>query len=282
MKKMETTRLAYENKNFMHSPEARTLRILSEFYEPKSRFEKLNVVDTIVFFGSARLVSKRDAVKQLNKYKKETPKTKRNYNKELKRLETLVRMSDYYEDTVELSKRLTEWSLNLPTDEKRFIVCSGGGPGIMEAANKGAKQAKGVSVGLNISIPFEQFVNKFVDPNLSFEFHYFFMRKFWFMYLAKALVVFPGGFGTLDEMMELLTLVQTDKIKKDMKIVVYDEKFWKSIINFDALIEHGMINSKDMKLLTFCNTVDEAFTAITEHFKKHYLKNGVKKKNLIK
>lgn len=282
MKNIETTMLAYENKTFLHSPEARTLRILSEFYEPKARFKKLNVVDTIVFFGSARLVSKQDALKQLKKFKKETPATKRNYKKESKRLETLVKMSNYYEDTVELSKRLTDWSLHLPTDEKRFIVCSGGGPGIMEAANKGAKLAKGVSVGLNISIPFEQFVNKYVDPKLSFEFHYFFMRKFWFMYLAKALVVFPGGFGTLDEMMELLTLVQTDKIKKDMKIVVYDEKFWKSIINFDALIEHGMINSKDMKLLTFCNTVDDAFNEITEHFKKHYLKNGIKKRNLVK
>ena len=282
MKNTESTKLAYENKTFLHSPEARTLRILSEFYEPKARFEKLNVVDTIVFFGSARLVSKRDAIKQLKKFKKDVPATKRNYKKELKRLETLVKMSDYYEDTVTLSKRLTDWSLHLPTDEKRFIVCSGGGPGIMEAANKGAKQAKGVSVGLNISIPFEQFVNKYVDPKLSFEFHYFFMRKFWFMYLAKALVVFPGGFGTLDEMMELLTLVQTDKIKKEMKIIVYDEKYWKSIINFDALIEYGMINSKDMKLLTFCNPVDDAFTEITEHFKKHYLKNGIKKKNLAK
>jgi len=282
MKKKGTTKLAYENRTFLHSPEARTLRILSEFYEPKARFEKLNVVDTIVFFGSARLVSKRDAIKQLKKFKKDVPTTKRNYKKELKRLETLVKMSDYYEDTVALSKKLTDWSLHLPTDEKRFIVCSGGGPGIMEAANKGAKQAKGVSIGLNISIPFEQFVNRYVDPKLSFEFHYFFMRKFWFMYLAKALVVFPGGFGTLDEMMELLTLVQTDKIKKEMKIIVYDEKYWKSIINFDALIEYGMINSKDMKLLTFCNTVDDAFTEITEHFKKHYLKNGIKKKNLAK
>ncbi len=282
MKHAETSNLAYENADFLKSPEARTLRILSEFYEPKARFKKLNVVDTIVFFGSARLVSKKDALKQLNLFKKENSTTKRNYSKELKRLEMLVKMSNYYEDTVALSKKLTDWSLHLPTNEKRFIVCSGGGPGIMEAANKGAKLAKGTSVGLNISIPFEQFVNKYVDPKLSFEFHYFFMRKFWFMYLAKALVVFPGGFGTLDEMMELLTLVQTDKIKKDMKIVVYDEKYWKSVINFDALIEHGMINSKDMKLLSFCNTVDEAFIEITEHFKKNYLKNGLKKKRLVR
>lgn len=282
MKRVETSNLAYENNDFLKSPEARTLRILSEFYEPKARFKKLNVVDTIVFFGSARLVSKKDARKQLNTFKRNTSASKRNYKKELKKLEMLVKMSDYYEDTVALSKKLTDWSLNLPTDEKRFIVCSGGGPGIMEAANKGAKLAKGTSVGLNISIPFEQFVNKYVDPELSFEFHYFFMRKFWFMYLAKALVVFPGGFGTLDEMMELLTLVQTDKIKKDMKIVVYDEKYWKSVINFDALIEHGMINSNDMKLLSFCNTVDEAFNEITEHFKKHYLKNGIKNKKLVR
>jgi len=266
---------AYNNREFLESSDARTIRILSEFYEPQARFKKNNVVDTIVFFGSARIRSLKEAKAMLSKFKRES-KGKRINKAELKRLENLVAMSKYYEDTVELSKRLTEWSKNLPTHEKRFIVCSGGGPGIMEAANKGAKLAKGTSVGLNISIPYEQFVNKYVDPKLAFEFHYFFMRKLWFMYLAKALVVFPGGFGTMDEMMEMITLIQTGKTRKKMKIVVYDEKFWKTVMNFDALIEYGTISKSDMKLITFCNTVDEAFTEVTEHLKKYYIKNGVK------
>ncbi len=265
---------AYDNLEFLNSKEARAIRILAEFYEPLARFRKYNIVDTIVFFGSARLVSKRDAMKNLKSVKKNFKENPRKYKRELKKAETLLEMSRYYEDTVELSKRLTEWSMNLPTHEKRFIVCSGGGPGIMEAANKGAKQAGGYSVGLNISIPYEQFVNKYVKPELAFEFHYFFMRKFWFAYMAKALIVFPGGFGTMDELMEILTLRQTGKIKKKMKIIVYDEEYWRKIINFDALIEKGMIDAKDMKYFDFCNTVDEAFDKITEHFKKNYLNNN--------
>ncbi len=264
---------AYDNLEFLNSKEARAIRILAEFYEPLARFKKYNIVDTIVFFGSARLVSKRDAMKNLKSVKKMQKENPRKYKRELKKAETLLEMSRYYEDTVELSKKLTEWSMNLPTHEKRFIVCSGGGPGIMEAANKGAKLAGGYSVGLNISIPYEQFVNRYVKPELAFEFHYFFMRKFWFAYMAKALIVFPGGFGTMDELMEILTLRQTGKIKKKMKIIVYDEEYWRKIINFEALIEKGMIDAKDMKNFDFCNTVDEAFEKITEHFRKNYLNN---------
>jgi len=264
---------AYDNLEFLNSKEARAIRILAEFYEPLARFKKYNIVDTIVFFGSARLVSKKDAMKNLKNVKKNFKENPRKYKRELKKAETLLEMSRYYEATVELSKRLTEWSMNLPTHEKRFIVCSGGGPGIMEAANKGAKQAGGYSVGLNISIPYEQFVNKYVKPELAFEFHYFFMRKFWFAYMAKALIVFPGGFGTMDELMEILTLRQTGKIKKKMKIIVYDEEYWRKIINFEALIEKGMIDAKDMRYFDFCNSVDEAFDKITEHFKKNYLNN---------
>jgi hypothetical protein len=185
-----------------------------------------------------------------------------------------VEMSKYYEDAIELSKRLTHWSMNLGTHSNRFIICTGGGPGIMEAANKGAKLAGGLSVGLNISIPFEQFVNKYVTKDLSFEFHYFFMRKFWFAYLAKCLVVFPGGFGTMDEMFEILTLLQTGKIKKKMLLVVYDERYWKEIINIDALIDHGVINKEDLDHLLFCDNVDKAFTLITKHFEKYYLRKG--------
>lgn len=262
---------AYKNLEFLGSKEARTIRMLSEYYEPKIRFEKNNIVDTIVFFGSARILNKKDAVKRLNDLKNSKTKTK-NYAEQVKRAESLVKMARYYEEAVELSKRLTEWAIKVSPKQKRFIMCSGGGPGIMEAANKGAFLAKGDSIGLNISIPFEQFVNKFVKPELAFEFHYFFMRKLWFVDLAKALIAFPGGFGTLDELMEVLTLIQTGKIKKDMKIVIYDSKYWKEIVNFDKLIEYGMISKEDLKLFDFCDTIDEVYEKITNHFTKHYLK----------
>ncbi|MBS3999315.1 MAG: TIGR00730 family Rossman fold protein [Desulfobulbaceae bacterium] len=186
-------------------------------------------------------------------------------------------MSKYYEDAVQLSKKLTKWSMGLGLNENRFIVCTGGGPGIMEAANKGAKQAGGYSVGLNISIPFEQFVNRYVTQELSFEFHYFFMRKFWFAYLSKALIVFPGGFGTMDELFEILTLIQTEKIKKKLLIIAYDEKYWKTLINFDALVENGMISKNEMNLFQFCSSIDQAFNLITKHFEKNYLKASMKK-----
>jgi uncharacterized protein (TIGR00730 family) len=277
MSKTNLPKKAYTNMEFMSSVNARPLRILSEFLEPEYRFKKNNIVDTIVFFGSARLLSKRDAEKKLREFKKKYAPTTRNYKKRLRELEIVVANSKYYEDAVRLSEKLTRWSMSLPTnEEKRFIVCSGGGPGIMEAANKGAKQAGGYSIGLNISIPFEQFVNKYVKKELAFEFHYFFMRKFWFAYLAKALIVFPGGFGTLDEFMEVLTLMQTGKIKKDMKVIIYDENYWKSIINFQAFIDNGMINKKDLKLFDFCNNVDEMFTKIVAHFEKYYLHNNTK------
>jgi len=269
--KQKTLLKAYENVDFLNSADARILRMLAEFLQPQSRFRKLKIVDTIVFFGSARLMSKRDATKVYNKFKTINPKETSKLAEELRTAQMLVRMSKYYEDTVELSRRLTEWSMNLKTQANRFIVCTGGGPGIMEAANRGAKLAGGFSVGLNISIPFEQYINKFVSPDLSFEFHYFFMRKFWFAYLAKALIVFPGGFGTMDEFFELLTLIQTGKIKKKLLLVVYDKKYWNSIINFKGLVEQGVISKSDLNLFSFCNTIDEAFDLITTHFKKNYL-----------
>ncbi|MCL6097383.1 MAG: TIGR00730 family Rossman fold protein [Bacteroidetes bacterium] len=271
MKKEKKPVKAYKNLEFLNSADARTIRILSEFYEPKSRFEKNHIVDTVVFFGSARIHSKKDALKLLNEAKKDkSPSAQQKFDRAVQQVE----MSKYYEDAVKLSKRLTEWSMKLPSNGKRFIICSGGGPGIMEAANKGARLAKGHTIGLNISIPYEQFVNKYVDPALAFEFHYFFMRKFWFAYLAKGLVAFPGGFGTMDELMEMLTLVQTDKISKPLKIVLYGESYWREIINFDKMIAHGVINASDMKLLDFASDVDEAFQKITAHFTKHYLNNN--------
>jgi uncharacterized protein (TIGR00730 family) len=264
---------AYENPEFLNSSDARIIRILSEFIEPQSKFRKHKIVDTIVFFGSARLKSKKESLTEYSKIKVMNPKTPM-FAENLRFAQRQLEMSKYYEDAVELSKRLTEWSMNLGTHSNRFIICTGGGPGVMEAANKGAKIAGGFSIGLNISIPFEQFVNKYVTKDLSFEFHYFFMRKFWFAYLAKCLVVFPGGFGTMDEMFEILTLLQTGKIKKKMLLIVYDERYWKKIINLEGLIDHGMINKGDIDSLLFCNDVDQAFKLITKHFEKYYLRKG--------
>lgn len=280
MEKPKPILKAYENLDFLNSSDARILRILSEFLEPKTKFRKHKIVDTIVFFGSARLMSKKKALSELNKFKTINPKVTSNDKlaEALRTSQHMVKMSRYYEEAVELSKRLTEWSLSLDTSGNRFTICTGGGPGIMEAANKGAKLAGGYSIGLNISIPFEQFVNHYVSPDLRFEFHYFFMRKFWFAYLAKALIVFPGGFGTLDEFFELITLIQTGKVKKKLLLVVYDEKYWRNIINFDAMVSNAVISRSDMNLFSFCNSVDEAFNEITGHFEKYYLKKEEEKR----
>ncbi len=267
MKKKEYLEKAYNNKEFLNSPDARTIRLLAEYYEPMSRLKKNGIKQTVVFFGSARILSVKDAKANLKKIKAEESKKKRANQKNIIQAEAKLKMAHYYDDAVELAKKLTEWTLSNKF-EKKFHVCSGGGPGIMEAANKGAKLAKGDSVGFNISLPFEQFVNKYIKPENAFEFHYFFMRKFWFVYLARAIAVFPGGFGTMDEFSEILTLVQTGKISKDLKIIVYDEEYWKDIINFDGLVKWGMICKEDLKLFKFCNSVDEAFEEIKNHFIK--------------
>ncbi len=272
-KKIPETVKAYRNEEFLESPDSRILRILSEYMEPNARFQKYKIMDTIVFFGSARLMSKKDAAAAYTKVKSADPKSA-GFAEKLRDAQRALDMSKYYEDAVQLSKMLTKWSMELCSNEHRYIICTGGGPGIMEAANRGAKLAGGNSIGLNISIPFEQFVNKFVTPQLRFEFHYFFMRKFWFAYLSKALIVFPGGFGTMDELFEMLTLIQTGKIKKQMPIVVYDEKFWKAIFNFERLVETGVISKSDMNLLQFANTPEKAFHIITSHFDKNVLKKN--------
>ncbi len=272
MAKFSKPKKAYENREFLESPDGRSIRMLTEYLQPRGKFRKHKIMDTIVFFGSARLKSKRDAMKAYNEIKNKNPKTTSKFAAELRQSQLMVDMSKYYEDAVELSRRITEWSLNLETNANRFIVCTGGGPGIMEAANKGAKKAGGYSVGLNISIPYEQFVNRYVTPELSFEFHYFFMRKFWFAYLSKAFVIFPGGFGTMDELFEVLTLVQTDKIRKKLALIIYDEKYWKSIINFEALVDKGLISASDLKLFTFCNNLDQAYEAIIKHLRMYYAK----------
>jgi uncharacterized protein (TIGR00730 family) len=240
------TAKAYQNPSFLNSKDARPLRILSEYFEPKSRFDRFKVEDTIVFMGSARIQSREAAEEMVRKG--DTAKA-----------QTALKMSAYYEAAREFAFRLTNWSKALDREERRFVVCTGGGPGIMEAANRGAAEAKGLNVGLTISIPVEEFDNPYVTRELAFHFHYFFMRKFWFAYLAKAVIVFPGGYGTLDELFELLTLVQTRKMRKPMPIVLFGTEYWRSIVDFDALARHGMIDPKDIELVYRTDSVDEAF-----------------------
>jgi len=263
---------AYKNPEFLNSPEARTIRILAEFLEPARRFRKEGIRHTIVFFGSARIKSRRDALSSLRTVKKRIHSARGKQSakdlEELNRARADLDMSKYYEDCVELARLLTEWSSKLESGQ-RFVVCSGGGPGIMEAANRGAYNAGGKTIGLNISLPFEQYANKYISPGLNFDFHYFFMRKLWFVYLGKALVAFPGGFGTLDELMEVLTLLQTEKLHKKVTVVVYGREYWSKIVNFDELVRLGMISPGDMKLFRFADTPQEAF----EYLKKGLLKN---------
>jgi len=252
----------------MHSPDARALRILAEYIEPRSRFKHYEIEDTIIFFGSARILPRDRAEKELAEVTAEGGDPAR---PELKRAEYNMRMSEYYEATRELAGRLTTWSKGLEGTDRRFVVCSGGGPGIMEAANRGASEAKGINVGLKISLPHEQIDNPHISRELTFEFHYFFMRKFWFAYLAKAVVVMPGGFGTLDELFELLTLIQTRKIRKHMPIVLFGSSYWDEIVNFEALARHGMIDPEDLDLFFRTDSIDEAFDFITEQLQTHSL-----------
>lgn len=267
---------AYHNLKFLNSPGGRPLRILTEYTEPLERFKKFKISHTIVFFGSARILPKKEAKAKLALVKKKialnviAKKKDAKLIEELKSAEMHVEMSRYYEETVELAYMMTNWAKSLKKPNK-FVVCSGGGPGIMEAANRGASKAKGLSMGLNISLPFEQYPNRYITPELNFEFHYFFMRKFWFAYLAKALVIMPGGFGTLDELMEILTLVQTEKLHKKMTVVVYGKEFWDKIINLDQMAETQMISKEDLKLFKFVNTPKEAYDFLIKDLKKHYV-----------
>jgi uncharacterized protein (TIGR00730 family) len=261
---------AYFDEDFLRSDEARPVRILSEYLDPLRRFKNENIQDTVVFFGSARIQS-RHAARRAHARIKGVPEKKRQatHEAEMKRLAKAVEWSRYYEEARELAGLLTKWSLSLPTEHHRFVVCSGGGPGIMEAANRGAKEAGGKSIGLNISLPYEQGVNAYVNSNLAFEFHYFFMRKFWFAYLAKALVIFPGGFGTLDEMFEILTLAQTEKLSKELKVILYGTEYWDQILNFEPLVEWGAIERDDLHLMERVNTPAAAFASLRDHLQKH-------------
>ncbi|MDH7515816.1 MAG: LOG family protein [Bacteroidota bacterium] len=266
---------AYKNLEFLGSPDARPIRMLAEYFEPLQRFRRNHIQDTIVFFGSARLVSRADAeahradvLRAMNAGGGKAPSPR--LIEELQSAEALVHDAQWYEDAVELARMLAHWSLTLPK-KHRFVITSGGGPGIMEAANRGAQLAGAKSIGLNISLPFEQESNPYIPPGLNFEFHYFFMRKFWFVYPAKALVAFPGGFGTMDELFEVLTLVQTDKLRKRVPIVLYGSDFWKKIINFQSLVEFRMIDRKDLSLFQMFDTPKTAFAYLRKKLTELYL-----------
>jgi len=261
--KSSTAVEAFHNEEFLNSRAARSLRILAEYHEPASRFARYAVDDTIVFLGSARLLSQAAARKQLKKAEEE--------GGDVAHARRMLEMAKYYEAARELAHRLTEWSKQLADEKRRFVVCTGGGPGIMEAANRGASEAKGMNVGLTISIPLEEFDNRYVTRELSFHFHYFFMRKFWFAYLAKAVLVFPGGFGTLDELSELLTLLQTHKMRKRLPIVLFGMEYWREVINFDAMIKYGTISAEDMDLMFQTDSVDAAYEYIVDHLTRYAL-----------
>ena len=254
---------AYKNEKFMTSQDARTLRILAEYLEPRSRFDEMSIEDTIVVFGSSRLLPQDVAEEALAAARED--------GGDVERAEMALTMSRYYEAARELSARLTTWSKGLEGSSRRFVICSGGGPGIMEAANRGASEAKGDNIGLNISLPFEQNDNPYITRRLSFDFHYFFMRKFWFTYLAKAMIIMPGGFGTLDEFMEVVTLVQTQKVRKHIPIVLFGTPFWGEVLNFESLVRYGTISREDTGLFFRTDSVDEAFDYLVGELSEHAL-----------
>jgi len=223
--------LAYHDMQFMEGDDARPLRILAEYLAPMSAFERRRISDTIVFFGSARI----------------TPEGP---------------LGRYYDAARETARQVTLWSKGLPSHAHRYVVCTGGGPGIMEAANRGASDAGGLTVGLNIGLPHEQRPNPYITRGLSFEFHYFFMRKLWFALLARALIVFPGGFGTLDEMFEILTLMQTQKVDRRIPVVLFGSGYWKEIVNFEALVKHGTIDAADLSLFRFADEPAEVLAIL--------------------
>src|ERR1019366_3619467 len=267
--------LAYQNQDFLGSPDGRVFRVLAEYQEPMTRFRKERIQDTVVFFGSARLRARVVGSHELELLEnpgscKPAPADQQPARphevesgaatEQQKRLaEAAVEMAHYYEDARTLAGLVSRWAMTLPGRRHLFVITSGGGPGIMEAANRGAYEAGAKTIGLNIKLPFEQQPNPYITPDLNFEFHYFFMRKFWFAYLAKALVVFPGGFGTLDEMFELLTLAQTHKLAKKITVLIYGSAYWKGVINLEMLAEKGAIAMKDLELFQFADTPEEAF-----------------------
>src|SRR2546426_6772087 len=271
-KESEISPLPFLNTDFLKSPAARTIRMLSEYLEPAERLRRLGIRDTIVFFGLARSPTPEEAARQLAQVDQEAARTgavPAELRKARARAEAAVKLARYYGDAVELARRLTEWSKSL-TGNRDFIICSGGSGGMMEAANRGAALAGGKSIGLNIQLPQEQCVNSYVPPELAFNFHYFFMRKFWFVYLAKALVIFPGGFGTMDEFFEVLTLIQTSKPRKVMPVVLFGSEYWDEVINFNAFVKWGTATAKEVQIFHKTDSVDDAFNHITTRLESIY------------
>jgi uncharacterized protein (TIGR00730 family) len=264
--------LAYLHPEFLESEEARPIRILSEYLEPLRRFKEEKIQDTVVFFGSARVDSRERAERALRTLRaRGVDDADEHYARELTKSRKALEWARYYEEARELARLLTTWSMSLQSDNHRFVVTSGGGPGIMEAANRGAREAGGKTVGLNIRLPFEQGANPYITDRLHFEFHYFFMRKFWFAYLAKALVIFPGGFGTCDELFEILTLVQTDKLSKKIGVILYGREYWDQVLRLEPMSEWGAIAEQDLELLHYAETPSDAFEQLRTHLITQHL-----------
>src|SRR5438067_7680748 len=264
--------MAYLSPDFLESDEARPIRILSEYLEPLRRFKDQKIQDTVVFFGSARVDSRERAERALQTLRARGDRSAdAKYEQELTKSRRAVEWARYYEEARELARLLASWTLTLQSGNHRFVVTSGGGPGIMEAANRGAREGGGKTIGLNIRLPFEQGANPYITDGLQFEFHYFFMRKFWFAYMAKALVVFPGGFGTLDEMFEILTLVQTDKLSKKIGVVLYGREYWEQVLDLKPMAEWGAIAEKDLELLHYADTPADAFEHLRDHLVQNHL-----------
>jgi uncharacterized protein (TIGR00730 family) len=263
--------LAYENETFLGSPDGRIFRILSEYAEPLARFRREQIQDTVVFFGSARFASRKVTQKNLAALDSGAKSEGMGGTPSRKQALAAVDMAKYYEDARRLAFLLSQWSIQIPARRRRFVVTTGGGPGIMEAANLGAKEAGAKTIGLNIHLPFEQNPNPHITPSLNFEFHYFFMRKFWFAYLAKGLVIFPGGFGTLDELFEILTLAQTQKLAKKILVAIYGKKYWNQVLNFQALVDSGTIAPEDLELFKFVDSPEEGFEFLRDGLTKYHL-----------
>jgi len=270
-RKTKAATLAYQNEGFLASPDGRILRILSEYAEPLSRFRREQIQDTVVFFGSARFHSRAGAERALAELAQHSHLPEEQRELEKKRALARLDTARYYEDAKRLAFLLTQWSIQIPARRRRFVVTTGGGPGVMEAANLGAREAGGKTIGLNIRLLFEQDPNPYVTPALNFEFHYFFMRKFWFAYLAKALVIFPGGFGTLDELFEILTLAQTEKLAKKILVVIYGSEYWDHLINFQAMVDAGTISAADLELVKVVNSPEEGFEFLRDGLTKYHL-----------
>jgi hypothetical protein len=273
--------VAYQNEPFLNSPDGRILRMLAEYQEPLARFRHEQIQDTVVFFGSARFQGKKAATKALQTVESNHATAGANLEQDLKVAQAGVDMARYYEDARKLAHMLTKWSINIPARRHRFVVTTGGGPGIMEAANLGAHEAGGKSIGLNIQLPFEQYPNPYITPSLNFQFHYFFMRKFWFAYLAKGLVIFPGGFGTMDELFEILTLAQTDKLAKKILVVIYGSEYWNRIINFQAFVDAGAVSPQDLDQFKIIDSPEEAFEFLKEGLTKYHLGGTPKKQGEV-